>query len=272
MYDDVERHIRTFNKFCQNYTQATHSQRAPLDHELFQVTEVPRSLDPTVELSLVQRMVDEHNAFLRAQGRANCPPLRIKKTVFCTGYLLNAASTASLLNSLEVPAMIRKENGVKLLASNVLIAPRPASKSILSRTGPLGTKVEFEVVGVGNHENRVWAARVKPVDETVRIYTENPEPTVVLAVRRGCKAVEAQRINKSSWQHPPRPITFTATVGERLMLRIEEDSHEGEFAGLFQSSGNMSANATSRCSNPTTPHRLGRQLRVGGRLVGGDED
>ena len=178
-------------------------------------------------------MVDEHNAFQRAQGRANCPPLRIKKTVFCTGYLLNAASTTSLLNSLEVPAMVGKGNGVVLLASNVLITPGPASKSILSRTGPLGTKVEFKVVGVGNHDNRVWAARVKPVDETVQIYTDDPEPTVVLAVRRGCKPIEAQHIDKSSWQHPPRPITFTATVGEQLLLRIEEDSHEGEFAALF---------------------------------------
>lgn len=253
----MARHVRAFDEFCKNYIQTTYSQRASLDHEVIQVAEVPRSLDPTVELSQVQRMVDEHNAFQRAQGRANYPPLRIKKTVFCTGYLLNAASTASLLNVLEVPAMFGKESDVKLLANNVLITPRPASKSILSRTGPFGTKVEFEVVGVGNHDNRVWAARVKPVDESVQIYTDNPEPTVVLAIKRGSKPVEAQRIDASGWQRPPRAnITFTATVGERLMLRIEEDSHEGEFAALFpkrKSSGNMSAKATSASSNATTP-------------------
>jgi len=249
------KHVRSFEEFCQNYTQTTYNRRAHLNFEVIQVAEVARTLDPIVELSQIQKMVNEHNSAQRTQGRGGYSPLRIKKTVFCSGYLLNAAASASLLNALEVPSMVAKENDVKLLANNVLISPKPASKSVLSKTGPFGTKVEFEVIGVAHWERRVWAALVKPVEESVKIYTDNPEPIIVLAVRRGTKPVEAQRIDPSSWKRPTKAgITFSATVGERLLLRIEEDNHEGEFAALFpkrRSSGNMNVNTTT--SSSATP-------------------
>ncbi|KAF8541967.1 hypothetical protein BDD12DRAFT_651267, partial [Trichophaea hybrida] len=226
IYEDRIKHVRSFEEFCQNYTQTTYNRLSHLNFEVIQVAEIARTLDPTVELSQIQKMVNEHNSAQRAvQGRGGYSPLRIKKTVFCCGYLLSAAASASLLNTLEVPSMVAKENDVKLLANNVLITPKPASKTVLSKTGPFGTKVEFEVTGVAHWECRVWAALVKPVDETVKVYTDNPEPTIVLAVRRGTKPVEAQRIDPASWKRPPKAgITFSATVGERLLLRIEEDN------------------------------------------------
>jgi hypothetical protein len=178
-----------------------------------------------VELAVIQEMLNEHNVNKPAHRK----PIKIKKTVFCTGYLLNSQTTGTLLNDLQVPAMVADEPDVKYVANNVLITPKPANKTILDAVGPLGTKVEFEVMGVAHHNHRVWAALVKPVDESIKIYTDNPQLIIVLAHKRGAKPIEAQNIDASSWSPPPRPgIRFTTTIGERLILRVEEDYNEGE--------------------------------------------
>jgi hypothetical protein len=249
-----------------------------LKTDVIQVAEVARSLDPIVELTQIQTMVHEHNTALRTAHGHGFSPLQIKKTVFYTGYLLNSSTSAAVLNALEVPAMVAQENDVKLLANNVMITPRPASKSVLAKTGPLGRNVEFEVVGVAHWEHRVWAALVKPVDESIRIYTgtypvlppswgvfrgsiltrtDNPEPMVVLAVRRGAKPIDAGRIDKKHWKPPVKPVRFSTVVGERLLLRIEEDNNEGEWESLFprrKSSGNILAVNTASTSNSAITH------------------
>ena len=111
------------------------------------------------------------------QNQVHAAPLRIKKTVYYTGYLLKSQASADVINSLELAKHVVGE-GMRLLANSVVITPRPASSAVLKKTGPLGRKVEFEIVKVGQWENRVWAAEVKPVDPTVRIYTGMlPPPT-----------------------------------------------------------------------------------------------
>lgn len=84
--------------------------------------------------------------------------------------------------------MVSKESDVKLMANSVLITPRPAPLSVLSRAGGLGAKLEFEVVGLGQLDEKVWAAKgvlstrgsrvtsinvlaVQPVDPSVKVYT-----------------------------------------------------------------------------------------------------
>jgi len=121
-------------------------------------------------------MVDEHNEVQQSLGVRGFKPLRIKKAVFYTGYLLNTATSTALLNALAIPTMLAKENGVKMMANDVLITPPPASEAVLAKTGDFGRKVEFEVVGVAHWEHKVWAALVKPVGESVRIYTGTKSP------------------------------------------------------------------------------------------------
>lgn len=126
-------------------------------------------------------MINEHN-ILRP---VNTPPLRIKKTVFYTGYLLPHKGTAYVLNALNIPQQVAQEPEVKLLGNSVLITPKPATKDVLKRTGNMGTPVEFEVDKVGSWEGRVWAAIVKPVDPKVRIYTGMcPERNQAIRVSR----------------------------------------------------------------------------------------
>ncbi|CCX11748.1 Similar to Uncharacterized protein C4.02c; acc. no. Q9USS8 [Pyronema omphalodes CBS 100304] len=230
IYEDRESHIRAFDDFCSKYKHNTFGKRSNLAHDIIRVAEISKVLDPTVELAVIQEMLNEHNVNKPAHRK----PMKIKKTVFCTGYLLNSQTTGTLLNDLQVPAMVADESDVKYVANNVLITPKPANKTILDAVGPFGTKVEFEVMGVAHHNHRVWAALVKPVDESIKIYTDNPQLIIVLAHKRGAKPIEAQNIDASSWSPPPRRgIRFTTTIGERLILRVEEDYNEGESWALF---------------------------------------
>ncbi|KAI5776881.1 hypothetical protein EDC01DRAFT_680673 [Geopyxis carbonaria] len=228
IYEDRVKHVRAFEDWLATYTATTAGRRAHLKADVIQVAEESRCLPPSVELREVQKMITDHNAAARGPHA-----LRIKKTVFYTGYLLNSPTTAALLNALEIPRKVATEMDVKLLANNVLITPRPASRAVLAKTGALGRRVEFEVTGVGCWENRVWAAMVKPVDPSIRIYTDNPAPIIVLAVRRSAKPIDAGRIDK--WTPPPAQIRFWTVVGERLLLRVEEEAghYEGEWESLF---------------------------------------
>jgi hypothetical protein len=65
------------------------------------------------------------------------------------------------------------------------------------------------------------------------IIPDNPDTMIVLAVRRNAKPVDAGRI--SAWMPPPKAqLRFSTIVGEKLLLRIEEEnSNEGEWESLF---------------------------------------
>lgn len=83
------------------------------------------------------------------------------------GYLLPPSTASHLLKSLPIP----NDNGVKLLGHSILITPRPANPQVLSKVGGLGNKVDFDVIGWGHWENRVWAAIAKPVNPDMTIHT-----------------------------------------------------------------------------------------------------
>lgn len=77
----------------------------------------------------------------------------------------------------------------------------------------------------------------------------------MLAVRRGSKPIDAGRIDKNHWKKPAQTVRFNTVVGERLLLRIEEDNNEGEWESLFprrKSSGNMGANPSAHHNNTSS--------------------
>lgn len=77
-----------------------------------------------------------------------------------------------MLKSLPIPS----DNGIRLLGNNILIAPRSANQQILSKVGGLGNKVEFDIIGLGHWENRIWAALVKPASPNVTVHTGMSPP------------------------------------------------------------------------------------------------
>ncbi|RPB17758.1 hypothetical protein P167DRAFT_531284 [Morchella conica CCBAS932] len=223
VYEDRVKHVRSFEEFFAQYilTSPRGPGEKPLVAEVIQVAEIAKTLDPVAELTIMQKVIDDHNTILEP----GVPPLQIKKNVFYTGYLLSPSTTSNLLKNLP----LANEPGMKFLANNILITPRPANQQILSRVGGIGNKVDFDVFEWGCWENKVWAARVRPSDRDIPIYTESSTPIIVLALR-GWDARPADTQKITNWQPLPenQVLRISTIVGEKLLLRIEENTPEGE--------------------------------------------
>ena len=189
--------------------------------EVIQVADQKTTLDPIVETSEVQRMINNHNS----QNR-NSKALAIKRTVFYTGYLITPMDTTNLLSLVKVPQSM-KENDVKFLANNILITFGPAPSHIIDRVGGLGHKQTWQVNGFGSWDNRVWAARVVAVPPTSHYHTDNNTPFILLAHHRNARPGDANRIH--NWQpvSADKQYIIQTVVGEKVQLRVETDI-EGE--------------------------------------------
>lgn len=200
--------------------------RKPLIAEVVQVAENATQLDPVTEIAEIQRMCNTHNALIRSgDAPPNATPLQIKKTVFYTGYMIQPAMAEKLISLVKLPPG-KSDGDIKYLGNSILITPKPCPRSILNKVGGIGAKVTWKVTGVSCFENKVWAARVEPVPKHTKYYSENPTPTVVLAVRKGGRPADATRI--SNWHPVPEEeaYVFETTVGEKVSLRIEEERFE----------------------------------------------
>jgi len=208
--------------------------------EVIQVSEECAYLDPVTETAEVQRMINSHNLAARNQSLAK-GRLRIKRTVFYTGYLLSQEDSHRLSHDLLGPLLppgFAESNNLKYMANSILIQPRPAPKSILDRIGGIGKRLTWQVTGTACFENRVWAARVAPVPATEPFYTENATPLIVLAVRKGSRPADAGKIQ--NWQPVPADmaLTFDAVIGEKEVLRVEpEHANDGEYESQFLGKG-----------------------------------
>lgn len=252
IYEDRPKHTKAFRDFFQEYNRRQNGMggsptRGPINAEVVQVADASTLLDPIREAAEVQRMINDHNqcVFKGQRGR----PLEIKKTVFYTGYLINNTDTQKMLTLAQLPPNM-PDTELKFLANNILITPRPCQQSILDKVGGMGSKTTWEVVGTGVFENSIWAAKVQPVPIDKKYYTENPTPIVVLALRKGARPIDAGKIN--NWQPVPleKQYVFESTVGEKVLLRIEE-AHpgEGSYESLFPSKAAKRKHAPDGDSN-----------------------
>lgn len=252
IYEDRVKHTKAFRDFFQDYNRRQNGlggtpTRGPITTEVVQVADASTLLDPVTEAAEVQQMINVHNDAIRNGQRGR--PLQIKKTVFYTGYLINNTDTQKLLTLAQLPANM-PDTELKFLANNILITPRPCQQSILDKVGGMGSKTTWEVTGTGVFENSIWAAAVRPVPESKKYYTENPVPIVVLALRKGARPIDAGKIQ--NWQPVPleKQYVFESTVGEKVLLRIEEeDPEEGQYESLFPSKAAKRKHAPDGDSN-----------------------
>ncbi|KAL8774973.1 MAG: hypothetical protein Q9209_000452 [Squamulea sp. 1 TL-2023] len=244
IYEDRMKHTKAFRDHFESFNKAllnlsARDSRKPINAEVIQVTEVTTALDPIIETAEVQRMVNAHNTAILNGNRALLSPLKIKRTVFFTGYLISPIDTTRLLTLFKLPPGM-PESEVKFLANNIMITPRPCPHSILEKVGGIGRKQTWQVTGIANYESRVWAARVTPVPANAPIHTDSSVPIVVLAVVKGARPHDANRIQ--NWQLIPsdKQYIFQTEVGEKVQLRIEpEVQGEDEYESLFQNNRNF---------------------------------
>ncbi|KAL9031224.1 MAG: hypothetical protein Q9196_000724 [Gyalolechia fulgens] len=238
VYEDRFKHTRAFRDYLDGVNKTLLSSpaaasRKPIAAEVIQVSDVATTLDPVAETAEVQRMINEHNTAINSGSHALLVPLEIKRTVFFTGYLVSPNDTTRLLSLVNLPSNI-PQSEVRFLADNIIITPRPCPPSVLEKIGGIGRKQTWQVTGLGSYESRVSAARVTPIPANAPYHTDNAFPLVVLAVVRGSRPHDANRIQ--NWQPVPsgKQIVFQTEVGEKVQLRIEaEIEGEGEYESLF---------------------------------------
>ena len=265
IYEDRPKHVKGFRDFLTEYNKKQNGiggqrTRGPITGEVVQVADMATNLDPVIEVAEVQQLINEHNAALSQRRRGvRGERLVIKKNVFYTGYLISATDTQRLLSLAQIPQNL-PDAELRYHANNVMICPKPCPASILEKVGGMGSKLRWEVTGTACFENNIWAASVRPVPSTARFHTDNPSPLVVLALRKGARAVDAGKIQ--SWQPvpPEKAFVFETVVGEKVMLRIvAEFPQEGAYEGLAPNRNTKRKHTAgeddfrSRASHPTGP-------------------
>ncbi|KAJ4345079.1 hypothetical protein N0V95_005960 [Ascochyta clinopodiicola] len=281
IYEDRVKHTKGFRDFFFQFNKdlmagQMRGNRKPIVAEVIQVAENATQLDPVAEIAEIQKLMNAHNTQVK-NGTApqGTVPYQIKKTVFYTGYMIPATMTEKLTSLVKLPHGT-PDNDVRFLANSILITPKPCPKSILDKVGGIGAKVRWKVTGISCFENKLWAARVEPVPKTAKYYSENPIPTVVLAIRKNGRPADAARI--VNW-HPvsdDQAFEFESVVGEKQMLRIEEETaNESEWESYFpnksyrkrsaepnnQHGGHHSHNARNKDDNRQSGYRGGNRDR-----------
>lgn len=257
VYEDRPKHTKGFRDFFAEYNrrQSITPTRGTLVADVIQVPDISTTLDPVVEVAEVQHMINMHNNVVSKQPyHSRQRKLRIKKTVYFTGYMIGQDDTKKLLQFAQTPAHI-PQNELKYHANNILICPRPCPASILDKVGGMGSKMRWEVTGTACFENSIWAACLRPVPATAKFHTDNPSPFVVLALRKGAKPIDAGKIQ--NWKPIPQDqaFQFETIVGEKVILRIEpEDPREDEYESLFANKASKRKHVGDEDWNPRNVH------------------
>ncbi|KAK3313924.1 hypothetical protein B0H66DRAFT_483749 [Apodospora peruviana] len=242
IYEDRPKHVKGFRDFLADYNKKQNGiggtpTRGPIGSEVIHVADMATNLDPIAEVAEVQQIINEHNASLSRRRRGTRGErLKIKKTVFYTGYMISSTDAQRLLDLVQIPQHLSED--MKYHANNIMICPRPCPANILEKIGGIGAKMTWEVTGTACFEDSIWAACLKPIPSTAKFHTDNPSPLVVLALRKGVRPVDAGKIR--NWQPipPEQAFTFETTVAEKVLLRIEdENASEGSYESLFPNKG-----------------------------------
>ncbi|QGI94309.1 hypothetical protein CEK26_007378 [Fusarium fujikuroi] len=257
VYEDRPKHTKGFRDFFAEFNRQQNitPTRGPLTAEVIQVADCATTLDPVIEVAEIQHMINIHNEMVLKQsprGRQN--RLRIKKTVYFTGYMIGPEDTKKLIKLAHIPPNM-PQHELKYHGNNILICPRPCPASILEKVGGMGSKMKWEVVGTACFENNIWAAQLRPTPQHAKFHTDNPSPLVVLALRKGIKPMDAGKIQ--NWQPlpPERSFVFETVVGEKVILRIEpEDPREDEYESLFANKTSKRKHNGDEGWNQRNPH------------------
>lgn len=234
IYEDRPRHVKGFRDYFERFNKSLLSHRAdepapprlPITAEVIHVCELKATLNPEMEVEVVQKAINRHNHAIATNGpnptRSTSKQLKITDTFLYFGYMINQTDSARLISLINTPPHLIDSGEVRLFASTILIAPYYPKRELLNKVGGRGKKVTWQVTGIAKYEDRIWAARVAPVTET-QIVTQDPVPLVVLAMRKGSRQVDASRITNWSQVAADKAFMFETTVADKVMLKIQED-------------------------------------------------
>lgn len=259
IYEDRVKHVKGFRDYMEKLNKAfpntepdrqASERTSPCTAEVVHVCELKSSLDPQAEIIAVQRAINRHNEAIKTGGpnptKAADKFFKITEQFLYFGYLISQTDSARLITLCNAHAHLIDSGEVKYLASSILIAPFYPKKDLLDKVGGRGNKVTWQVTGVAKFEDRIWAAKVTPVSDK-QIHIQDETPMVVLAIRKGSRSIDAQRIKNWQPAGTEKQFIFETVVGDKVMLKIEEvaENPSGN-QGSFRRSRNVQNNFNKR--------------------------
>ncbi|KAI1088596.1 hypothetical protein F5B19DRAFT_496247 [Rostrohypoxylon terebratum] len=228
IYEDRPKHVDGFRDFFNNYNKDLVSRGLnPIIGHVQPVAELSTTLDPVVEVAEVQHLINAHNiAIAKDRKGGRNARLVIKKAVFFTSYMIQPADSKRLASLLQTMAPESKD--ARVFANTILITARSCPQHILDKIGGLNSKMRWEVTDIGSHQTAAWAARVRPVPANAVYHTDSQTPHVVLAVGKGARPHDANKIRRWRQIPPEQAIVFDTTVGEKVLLRIDREDQDGD--------------------------------------------
>lgn len=226
VYEDRPKHTQNFRTFFEQFNQSLQTSpnppRMPIAAEVVQVPELDTQMDPTSEIAEVQRMINVHNtAVVSKTAPPRSIPYKMKDTIFWTGYVIPQDVSETIKTFIPQD---RATSDLHYSANCIMIFPGPARNSTIKTVGGMHAKMSWRVTGLGSLSgDRLFAARVEPAIPGTPYYSINKTPHVLLASRPGVKAVEAKDITNWTPVAPEQALEFETTVGQRMLLRIEEE-------------------------------------------------
>ncbi|CAN9091522.1 unnamed protein product [Alternaria alternata] len=248
IYEDRVKHTKGFRDFFFQFNEDFAESAEP------GVPENATHLDPVAEIAEIQKLINAHNIQVKS-GNAppGTPPYQIKKTVFYTGYMIPSDVTEKLTSLVSLPpGRTERRHPISRQAAGQVEGDR----HLLLREQTLAGSRESEAVPKGT-----------------KFYSENPVPTVVLAIRKNGRPADAARI--VNWHPVPQDqaFEFDSVVGEKQMLRIEEETpNESEYESYFPNKAHRREDQNGRHDNRQNHGRGGRTRRRPGGYRGGNRD
>ncbi|KDB22958.1 hypothetical protein H109_05148 [Trichophyton interdigitale MR816] len=283
VYEDRVKHVKGFREFFEQFnrdaaTGGPSATRKPIAAEVIQVMEMAKYLSPVTEAAEIQRMINAHNGSLGNPGanitKSPYGRLELSKTTFYTGYLLSNADAVRIIDNIFLPLIsssVADTSEIKFMSNNILITPRSAPKPIRDKVGGLGKVVRWRLTDTGHFEHKLWAAKVSPLDSSVVIHTDNPEPIIVLGMRKGVRPADANKIRNWTPVTKDDSLVFDTVVGEKTILRVQEEDVARNGAASrggkrrFQSDTRDEADTSTRDYRDMQQHRPPAPEYSGGR-------
>lgn len=222
IYEDRPKQANGFRRTLKHLSSVI---RPELIYEVVEVYEPQTYLDPVVERDLIEDALKAHNeASSKGLLHKNTRNARVElvSDVVYSGYILDKINTRDLLKLLydseliEPPNVPPTSNAVKF--DGEAIVTNSKGKLPSNMANDLGKRVSWKVTHIGQHDSKIWAVQVAPVDENQQVITERKIPVIILAIKRKTNPNEVVQI--SEWTPLPNPITINSTVGEKTILKM----------------------------------------------------
>jgi hypothetical protein len=225
IWEDRVHHARKFRDLFADMNRDIDMMQAPVSRvsivgTVIEVRSMFTHLDEIAEVTEILRLVNENNRAIADGTAPTAQPLQIKKTVSYTAYIVMSGDDRARLRSL-IRTPQRRE--IKQHANFILIQKGAASGPLRSFIGELGATVRFRITGIGNWDNKIWAARVEHLPTSHGVYTYNDVPRIVLASSGNTELKDAEKITNWENDGPWKNVEFDATVGERLILELANE-------------------------------------------------